>query len=67
MENIDIDKLADEIVKALFVDGAGQESYHLALELPNGKNGGGWSRMGARGTIAMILQRHLTQCAADKT
>ena len=57
---MDIEKLADEIVKALFINGAGQEAKRLVLELPNGKDGGGWSQAGARGAIAAQLRVHLT-------
>ena len=57
---MDIEKLADEIVKALFINGAGKEAKRLVLELPNGKDGGGWSQAGARGAIAAQLRVHLT-------
>lgn len=57
---MDIEKLADEIVKALFINGAGQEAKRLVLELPNGKDGGGWSQAGARGAIAAQLRVQLT-------
>lgn len=56
---MDIEKLADEIVKALFINGAGEEAKRLVLELPDGRDGGGWSQDGAHGAISAQLRLHL--------
>lgn len=47
--------LADEIVKTLFVNGAGQKAKRLVLELEDGKDGGGWGKKSVRDVII----RHL--------
>lgn len=47
--------LADEIVEALFVNGAGQKGKRLILELEDGRDGGGWSK----GPVRDVIIRHL--------
>lgn len=62
---MNIEEIANEILNGLFVNGNGDEARRLVLELPDGRNGGGWSRVGAYGQIVTILQRHLTSRALD--
>lgn len=53
-------KIADDIVSALFANGAKQKACRLVLELENGRNGGGWSYRPARDHIADVVEKHIT-------
>jgi hypothetical protein len=48
-------ELADKIADSLFTDGDGQKAERLVLELPNGRNGGGWCRDAVRGVIQAAI------------
>lgn len=47
--------LADLVAGRLFINGQGQESIRLVIELPGGGNGGGWSRAAVIGQVADVL------------
>lgn len=57
-------KIADDIVAALFTNGAKQKARRLVLELENGHNGGGWSRRPARDHIADVIEKHIASIGA---
>lgn len=48
---------AKQIADELFVNGIGQEAERLVLELPGGKDGGGWSKSSVIGRICQVLAR----------
>ena len=52
----DVDEIAEFIVDDLFRTGNGEVASRLVLELPDGGNGGGWSKAGARSRIKDILE-----------
>ena len=52
-------QIADEIVAALFTNGAKQKASRLVLELENGRNGGGWGYRPARDHIADVVEKHI--------
>ena len=49
--------LAEEIIKRLFTNGAGQKARRLVLELDDGREGGGWCATAARDQIVEALRR----------
>lgn len=57
-------KIADDIVKALFTNGAKQKASRLVLELAGGRNGGGWSYRPARDHVADVVEKHLASIGA---
>jgi hypothetical protein len=59
IDTIDIDRLADEIVKSLFTNGDGWEAERLVLELPSGRDGGGWCPSAVRELIVAVVRQAL--------
>lgn len=51
--------LAAKIVERLFTNDAGEQAERLVLELPGGKNGGGWARDPAADQVYLILTEAL--------
>jgi len=49
-------KLSERIAKELMTNGAGEEAQRLVLELPDGRDGGGWCKQSVIDTIETILQ-----------
>jgi len=55
-------QIADDIVGALFVNGAKEKARRLVLELEDGgRNGGGWGKLPARDTIADLVDKRLSE------
>lgn len=52
---MDHQKLAATIADDLFTNGNGDEADHLVLELPNGRNGGGWCKSAVAGRIERAM------------
>lgn len=59
MSTVLADKIADDVIEALFTNGSNQKACRLVLELGNGQNGGGWAKFAARDHIIDIIDRHL--------
>lgn len=59
MSTVLADKIADDVIEALFTNGSNQKACRLVLELGNRQNGGGWSKFAARDHIIDIIDRHL--------
>lgn len=50
-------KLAEEIAKALFTNGAGEHAERLVLEIPGAKrNGGGWCERAVADVVEDALE-----------
>lgn len=58
---IDTQSVAREIADDLFRNGGGQVAERLVLELPDGREGGGWCHSAAIDRIATILQASIPQ------
>jgi hypothetical protein len=56
-------EIADDVIKALFTNGAGQTASRLVLELENGRNGGGWGYRPARDFIVDVIEKHIARAA----
>ena len=54
---MDANKLADEIVEYLFVNGIGSKAQRLVLELEDGKDGGGWCKAAVRDVVVRVIQK----------
>lgn len=50
-------KLAKQIAKSLFTNGFGERAQRLVLELPEGKNGGGWAEV----AVVDVIAEHLAK------
>lgn len=48
-------ELAEAIAKRLFTNGAEQVAERLVLELPGGRDGGGWCQKAAEDQIEKVL------------
>ncbi len=59
MSTVLADKIADDVIEALFTNGNNQKARRLVLELENGRDGGGWAKFAARDHIIDIIDRHL--------
>jgi hypothetical protein len=59
MEEDQARKVSRKITSYLFHNGAGELAKRLVLELPNGRNGGGWSEKPAENVIFDILLKEL--------
>lgn len=57
-------QIANDVVAALFTNGAKQKASRLVLELENGRNGGGWSFQPARDHVAEVIEKHLASIGA---
>lgn len=53
-------KLATRIVDQIMTNGTKQKAQRLVLELPDKRNGGGWSRMPLIDRITEIFDGHET-------
>ena len=51
----DYKQVAESIVDDLMTNGNGDKADRLVLELPDGRDGGGWSRSAAIDRVAKIL------------
>lgn len=54
--------LANKIARDIFTNGAKKRANRLVLELPGGRNGGGWCEM----AVADLIDRHLSKSANRK-
>jgi len=57
-------QIANDVITALFTNGANQKARRLVLELENGRNGGGWSFQPARDHVAEVIEKHLASMGA---
>lgn len=48
--------LAEHVVDTLCCNGAGERASRLVLELPDGRDGGGWGRLAAIDAVAKVLR-----------
>lgn len=46
---------SDELIDRLFVNGSGERAARLVLELPGGRDGGGWCERAVRDQIRAAL------------
>lgn len=51
--------LAERIARDLFTNGGGERAQRFVLELPDGRNGGGWIEAAAADRIEDALARHM--------
>jgi len=57
-------KIANDVIMALFTNGAKQKASRLVLELENGSDGGGWSMCAAHNHIADVIEKHIASMGA---
>jgi hypothetical protein len=53
---LNVEKIASDIVNDLFTNGAGQKAHRLVLELGNGQDGGGWAKRSVRNIIMRYIE-----------
>jgi len=51
------EELAKAIARAIFTTGSGQHAARLVLELPDGRDGGGWCEESVVDQILKVLQQ----------
>ncbi len=52
-------EIADEVIKTLFTNGAGEKASRIVLELEDGRDGGGWAERPARVHVAEVIEKHI--------
>jgi hypothetical protein len=57
-------QIADEVIKTLFTNGAGEKASHIVLELEDGHNGGGWGERPARVHVAEVIEKYIARIGA---
>ena len=50
-------KISERIAEKLFTNGGGEKAQRLVLELPDGKDGGGWCKRAVVDVIDAVLQQ----------
>lgn len=57
-------QIANDVIMALFTNGANQKARRLVLELEDGRDGGGWSMIAAHNHIVGVIEKHLASIGA---